>query len=260
MPVRSRPPLHRPRRLVLALIAALIALNASCAEQAVTQTGAHTLLGQEDGFGANPAVTDPIDTRVSGSSFLAFSAGYAENTQGPTDNKGNTWSPLGQPEVYRGYNGQFDVKAYVALGGHGGNGHRLSIVKNGVPTGELTLPFVEIRDVAGPPIVARNYPAASSVLTSASVTTTGPATLVAVWWGDTTGLQHSAIPNNGFSVIEDFTILPPNSAVQCAVAVRQVSAAGTYNVSWATSPAQGAPLWLFAFPTATDLVFSHGFE
>ena len=44
--------------------------------------------------------------------------------------------------------------------------------------------------------------------------------------------------------------LPPNSAVQCVVAVREVMTAGTYNVTWTETPDQGAPLWLFAFQQA----------
>lgn len=227
---------------------------------AASLIGAHTLLGQEDGFGASTAVTAPISTQASGSSFIAFSAGYASNSLGPTDNKGNSWSPLGAPEIYRGYNGVFNVKAFVALAAHGGSGHVVSIIKNGSANGELTLPFIEVRDAAVLHQVARNYPASAALLTSASVTTTGPATLVAFWWGDAGGLTHSAVPNNGFTVIENFVNLPPNSAVQCVVAYRQVSAAGSYNVSWSTSPIQGAPLWLFAFQSTSDVIFGHGFD
>ena len=38
--------------------------------------------------------------------------------------------------------------------------------------------------------------------------------------------------------------------VQCAVAVRQVSAAGTYNVTWTSTPTQGAQLWIVAVQSA----------
>jgi hypothetical protein len=204
-------------------------------------------------------VTPPINTQPLGSSLVLFSAGYTSNNQPPTDNKGNVWSMLGNPVQYRGYNGAFDVKAFIALAAVGGNGHTVSIVKNGQPSGEITMPFVEIRQAGALQAVAQNYPNSASVITSGSVTTTGPATLVAFWWGDATGLQHSAIPGNGFSIIENFVMLPPNSAVQCVVAVRQVSAAGTYSVSWTQSPSEGAPLWLFAFQSA-DLLFTGGFD
>ena len=222
--------------------------------------GAHTLLGQEDGHGANPATTEPITTQAAGSALIAFSAGYASNPNCPTDNKANVWSQLGSPVVYNGYDGQFDVKAYVSMSARGGSDHTVSVVKTGVENGELTLPFIEVRNANVLQAVARNYPTAGTPLTSGNVTTTGPATLVAVWWGDATGLKHSAMPDNGFTIIENFVDLPPNSAVQCVVAWREVAAAGTYNVTWTETPDQGAPLWLFAFQSGSETIFSSGFE
>jgi hypothetical protein len=220
--------------------------------------GAHTLLGQENQVGANPAATAPIATQASGSSFVAFSAGFASNSNLPTDNKSNTWTMLGTPIVYNGYGGAFDVKAYLALSGAGGSGHVVTIVKNGEPAGELTLPFVEIRNANILQSVIANYPTGAA-LTSGSVATTGPAVLVAFWFGDGDGLTHTAVPNNGFTVIENFVNLPPLSAVQCVVAFKQVSSAGTYNVTWTQMPDPGAPLWLFAFQSS-DTIFAAGFD
>jgi hypothetical protein len=239
------------------LIVCLLALSTDATAQVVL--GAHTLLGQEDGTATSPAVTAPIATAASGSYLLAFSAGYTSNSNGPTDNKGNDWAPLGSPVVYLGYDGAFDVKAFVVRDAVGGAGHQVSIVKNGTQQGELTLPFIEIRNSAVLQDVAQTYAPTGTTLTSGTVTTTGPAVLVAFWWGDGGGLNHSAIPDNGFTIIENFVTLPPGSAVQCVVAVRAVAAAGTYNVHWATTPAQGAPLWLFAFQ-ADPVLFANSFE
>jgi hypothetical protein len=222
--------------------------------------GSHTLLGHEDGNSPALATTAPITSAASGSALITFSAGYASNDQGPTDNYANGWVRLGDPVVYRGYGGVFDVKAYLASVASGGAGHSVTIVKNGVPAGEITVPFIEVRNAGVLQALAQNYPPAGSTLTSGDVTTTGPATLVAFWWGDAGGLHHSAVPDNGFTIIENFVDLPPNSAVQCVVAARQVAAAGTYHVSWATSPAQGAPLWLFAFQSSGDSIFANGFD
>lgn len=228
---------------------------------AASGLGQHTLLWHEDGNGPSTAVTQPITTQAQGSFLVAFNAGFVSNNNTPTDNKGNTFRALGAPVAYRGYEGRFNVKPYFVQAAHGGSGHQVSILKNGVPAGELTLPFIEITNFgANMPIVAVNYPDSGSMLTSASVTTTGPATLLAFWFGDQSGLHHSAVPNNGFQIIENFVDLPPNSAVQCVVAARQVTAAGTYNVSWANSPQQGAPLWLLAFPSGGDGVFGSGFD
>jgi len=225
-----------------------------------TTLGSHTLLAHEDGNGAPIATTAPITTAAAGSTLIAFSAGYTDNDQPPTDTYGNAWVRLGDPVFYRGYDGQFDVTAYLVLHTTGGAAHRVSVVKNGVPAGEITVPFIEVRDAGLLQDVAVTYPDASTSLLSGDVTTTGPATLVAFWWGDATGLHHSAIPGDGFTLIENFVDLPPNSAVQCAVAVREVAGAGTYHVTWATSPAQGAPLWLFALQGTGDAIFADGFD
>lgn len=240
--------------------AVAVGLAFACAQAAASTLGSHTLLAHEDGNGPPVATTAPIATAASGSTLLAFSSGYTDNNLPPTDSYANTWTQLGAPVVYRGYNGAFDVSAYLVLQASGGAGHTVSIVKNNVPAGEITVPFIEIRDAGALQSVAVNYPAASASLVSGDVTTTGPATLIALWWGDATGLHHSAVPDNGFSIIENFVDLPPNSAVQCVVAARQVAAAGTYHVTWATSPAQGAPLWLLAFQSGSDTIFSDGFE
>jgi hypothetical protein len=83
-------------------------------------------------------------------------------------------------------------------------------------------------------------------VTSNSVTTTGPATLVAFWWGDGfPGTPQSATPGNGFTLV-DSNAFETDSFVQCAVAVKNVSAAGTYNITWTSTPIQGAQLWLVA--------------
>lgn len=220
------------------------------AQAGVPSLGSHTLLGQENEYGVSPAVTSPIDTQASGSSFLVLNAGFSSNSLSPTDNKGNPWTQLGAPVVYRNYDERFDIKAYVALSARGGAAHTVSIAKNGNPAGELTLAFVEIRDAPILQDIAQNYPAAGPRATSASVTTTGPATLVAFWWGAAPRLSNSALPDQGFTVIEKFVDLPPESAVQAVIAYRQVDRAGNYDVTWTQVPEQGAVLWLFAFQAA----------
>lgn len=243
------------------LVLFLPGILAACAMPLQASTlGSHTLLAHEDGDGPSVATTAPIATAPTGSALIVFSAGYTSNDQPPTDSRGNTWTRVGDPVFYRGYDDQFDVTAYLVADASGGPSHTVSIVKNGVPSGEITVPFIEVRDAAVLQAVAANYPQAGTTLRSGDVTTTGPATLVAFWWGDATGLHHSAVPGEGFTIIENFVELPPNSAVQCVVAVKQVASAGTWHVTWATSPAQGAPVWLFAFESATDTIFADAFD
>jgi hypothetical protein len=232
--------------------------------------GAHTLLVQTEGAGKTPAVTTPLATQPSGSALLVFNGGYTSNAEGPTDSYANTWSKLGRSAVFGGYGGRFNVKAYLALPARGGSDHTISIAKHGNESGEISVPVIEIRNAGVLQDMAQNYPSPSfagkyydklaralgrsahsptdgPTLTSGDVTTTGPALLIAVWWGDATVYHMTAVPDNGFTVIDSFLDLPPNSGVQCAVAYRQVASAGVYHVSWTGTPAQGAILWLFAF-------------
>ena len=224
--------------------------------------GSHTLLAQPDGEGTDPAVAGPIHTQDTGSALLVLVGGYASNASLPSDNYGNTWVQQGARITYHGYSGRFNTAAYVALSARGGKNHRVTLTKKGEAAGEITAPFIEIKNAGVLQDVATNYAVpgfvarlgrklgqgwAGAGLSSGVVTTTGPATLVAVWWGDAFVYRMTAVPDNGFKVIERFLDLPPSSGVQCAVAVRQVDRAGTYQVTWSGTPAQGAILWLFAF-------------
>ena len=237
--------------------------------------GAHTLLAQPDHRGSSPAVTPPLVTAGNGSSLLVLNGGFASNAAPPTDSYRRHWTQVGRTAVYDGYQGRFDVKAYVSLTGRGGAGHTVSIDKPGKPDREITVPFVEIRHAGVLQDFAQNYPAPSLPariagkigrtvdrlvsgeadsrfeMTSGEVTTTGPATLIAVWWGDGNVRQMSAVPDDGFEVIDSFLQLPPESGVQCAVAYRRVERAGSYRVTWRGSPRQRAILWLFAFQSAS---------
>lgn len=216
--------------------------------RSTTSLGAHTLYVQSEGLGATPAVTNPITTQKSGSVLIVFNGGYSGNSGQPVDTYSNRWKSLGRPVPYgNGYGDRFDVKAYIARSAKGGPGHTVSIAKPADPAGEISIPFVEIRQAGILEDVVQNYAPTGLVMTSGKVTTTGPATLIAFWWGDGGVKRMTAVPNNGFSVIDSFLRLPDNSGVQCAVAVRQVATPGTYDVSWTGVPAQGAILWLLAF-------------
>ena len=223
------------------------ASSADVADQAVSSLGAHTLLTQSEGLGSTPATTSPIDTQTSGSSLIVLNGGYASNATSPVDNYANHWKQVGSSVAYQNGYEAFNVTAYMALSAKGGARHTVSMVKSANASGEISLPFVEIKHAGVLQGVAQNYAAPGLVLKSHSVTTTGPATLIAVWWGDGGVKRMTGRPNNGFSVIDSYLMLPDNSGVQCAVASRQVAQAGTYDVSWIGSPIQGAILWLFAF-------------
>lgn len=84
----------------------------------------------------------------------------------------------------------------------------------------------------------------SGANSSGTVTTTGPATLVAIWAGDYGGNTSDAKPDGGFTVIESQS--RANCYVEVTVATKDVSAAGTYSVNWTPNTPQGAHLWLVA--------------
>lgn len=62
-------------------------------------------------------------------------------------------------------------------------------------------------------------------------------------------LHKTAVTDNGFTVID--SILLEGALVQCAVAVPQVSAADTYQVTWSAAPVQGAQLWIAAVQSSS---------
>src|SRR5205807_2299669 len=108
---------------------------------------------------------------------------------------------------------------------------------------EVTLMVVEVKN--GGVIQDSQWNKVSGATqTSLSVTTTGPATLVSFWTGDASASSVTAVPNNGFTVV-DSQLLASN-AIEAAAATKDVSAAGTYNVTWATTPSQTGYLWLIA--------------
>jgi len=229
---------------LLSFLAAASVLTVSAA-QAPT-LGAHVFLGQGEGLGVSPAVTRAVDTQPAGSVFVVFNAGYASNDAVPTDSYRNRWRPLGRPLSYANYGDRFAVQGYVAVAGKGGPAHTVSIEKHGEPAGELSLPFVEVRNATRVQDVAQSYAQASLVVTSGDVRVDGPATLLAFWWGDGGVKRMAVTPGDGFQLIDAFTELPDESGVQGAVAWKQVDHAGTYSVRWTVSPVQGAALWLIA--------------
>jgi hypothetical protein len=211
--------------------------------------GAHTMYKGEDYSTATPVVTSSIDTRA-GSSYLVSRGAFATVDTVPTDNKSNTFT-LDASADYAGYSGTFDARNFVALNGFGGSGHQVTLDNSAASGREVTLAFVEIVKDDGNTVhvedVSYTYAPTGATDVSAAVNTTGPALLVAIWTGDAGGLSHTADPGPEWHVIDSFLALPPNSAVQYAVAVRDVDAAGSYGVTWAVTPDEGSPLWIYAF-------------
>ncbi len=192
-----------------------------------------------------PISTPPMATQASGSTIVvSVGRGDISLFTPPTDSMGNrpyvqidTTHPYGETYPNSG------TATYAFTGAAGGAGFRVSAATNDVD--EITLAAVEIIEGTRIQDSVWNLAPSGSTVTSRKVTTTGPATLVAFWWGDHNQyFDKTAVPNNGFTVID--SVLVEGSLVQCAVAVKNVAAAGTYDVTWTATPVQGAQLWLIA--------------
>ena len=205
--------------------------------------GAHGLSFHRLNANSSTTISSPaINTAATNSTMVVSVArGNRFMFELPTDNKSNTpYQLLGEHAYTRYPDSGTALYAFPDLAG--GSGH---VVRNSTSSDdEITLAAVEV--IGGTTIhqVEWNEPLAAP-LTSRSVTTTGAATLVAFWWGDA-GVDNNktAVPNNGFHVID--SILLSGALIQCAVAVKNVAQAGTYDVTWTSTPAQGAQLWLIA--------------
>ena len=209
--------------------------------------GAHALSFNRDGVTSSSLSASGMSTRTSGSTLLACVGRGLLAAGAPTDNVGNSFVQLETAHTYTLWPNS-GTALYACEQARGMAGHAVTVPKPKV-TDETTLTVVEITGGGSVREVRWREVLSGQPLTSASVTTTGPALLVAWWWGDAgVDLDKTAVPDNGFTVVD--SVLASGALVQCAVAVRQVGAAGTYNVTWASTPQQGAQLWLVAVQAA----------
>jgi hypothetical protein len=206
--------------------------------------GAHALSYYRVGNNPSSISTPAITTRPSGSALIVgVGRGELSAHQLPVDNKGNEpFVQLGAAHSYTQWQGS-GTALYAFVSAKGGANHIVSV--STPPQDEVTLAVVEVSNGREVTDYKWNEVLAGSPVTSRAVTTSGPATLVAFWWGDAgSDGQKTAKPNNGFAVVE--SILQSGALVQCAVATREVAAAGTYDVTWTATPTQGAQLWIVA--------------
>ncbi len=205
--------------------------------------GAHGLAYFRYESHAEVLSTPAMSTAEGSTIVVSVGRGSAGAFVPPTDNRGNGAYPqLGTVHRYTNWPGS-GTALYARTGATGGGGH---VVQVGTPyDDEITMAAVEVIGGARIADVAWREVLAPAPLTSAPVTTAGPATLVAFWWGDA-GAEgpKTAVPGDGFVRVD--AILDEGSLVQAAAAVRDVTAAGTYTVTWTATPVQGAQLWLVA--------------
>jgi hypothetical protein len=213
--------------------------------EAPPSVGAHALVFQRQSAPQGKATisTPALTTAATGSTILVSQGrGILTAFELPTDNKGNApYVQLGQAHPYDRYRDS-GTALYAFAKVKGGSGHVISA--NTPPSDEITLSAVEVKGTVIQDFQWKEV-LMGSPLTSPKVTTTGPATLVAWWWGDAgVDSNKTAVPNNGFQVID--SVLVSGALVQSAVAVKEVTAAGSYDVTWTSTPVQGAQLWIVA--------------
>ena len=213
--------------------------------------GAHTFTNYNLGENSRLTLsTSALSTQPTGSTMLVCigRGDISAFTQVPTDNKGNTpYVQLGSTHAYDPLYPDSGTALFAFPLAAGGTGH--VVTASTVARDEVTLDAVEVRNGGVIQDYKWNEVLRGHPLTTLDVTTTGPATLVAFWWGD--GNQyfvHTAVPDNGFTLLE--LLGPLGSYVQTAVATRDVGAAGTYHVTWDSGGNEGAQLWLVALQSS----------
>lgn len=196
----------------------------------------------ENGF--DTIATPTLSTQPSGSTLIvAAGRGDGSAFALPTDNMGNRpYLQLGTSHPYTNYPGS-GTAVYAFVGASGGPGH---VISNSTPPyDEITFAAVEVTGSRQIQDFQWGEVLNGQPLTSPSVTTTGPAVLVALWWGDAgVDSEKVAVPNNDFVVLD--SLGQAGEIVQCFVAAKEVEVAGTYDVTWTATPQQGAQLWLVA--------------
>ncbi len=207
--------------------------------------GAHALVFHISKGSVGPLLSTPPLTTQSGSTLVALvGKGSVWNLSPPIDNKGNTpWAQVGTIHEYTNWPGE-GTAVYAFHNIVGGTNHIVSVDDANV-WDEVTFALVEVKNGGVIQDHKWNEVLRPNALTSQSVTTTGPATLIAVWYGDdASSTPSNPVPNNGFTVIEGNG--NATESVQMFVATKDVPGAGTYNVTWNTTPVQGAQLYLIA--------------
>jgi hypothetical protein len=209
--------------------------------------GAHTFTNYNLGENSKLAIsTSALSTQPSGSTMLVCigRGDISAFTQVPTDNKGNApYVQLGSTHAYIPLYPESGTALYAFPSAAGGMGH--VVTASTVARDEVTLDAVEVKNGGVIQDYKWNEVLQGHPLTTLDVTTTGPATLVAFWWGD--GNQyfvHTAVPDSGFKLID--SLGPLGSYVQTAVATKDVAAPGTYHLTWDSGGNEGAQLWLVA--------------
>lgn len=230
--------------------------------------GSHTIDFQRFGF-ANRAANLVLSTQSSGSVVILSSGGKSSDITQTWTNSLGTVSKVTSVVDYPDFAG-YGTQVGKALGGGAGQTFHIPVTTDDENTSFAT----EVVVPGTPRVRAVNNNVSNSsggaTVTSASITVDGPAMLIADWWGSSpvvppfstpspgVGTPYTAVPNNGFTVIDSYLVNNEFGEVQAARAVKAVTASGTYNVTWTHSPNQGAQTWLIAVQPPSSITADPG--
>lgn len=204
---------------------------------------------QVDNAGTTP-VNVTLNTQSASSTLIVPQFCQFTNLNAPTDNKGNGAYTVLHDSI--GYNGGlfpgFGLRLCAKANIAGGSSHTVSATKNSNFGLEATMLVFEIKNgttIIAPAPVTRAAVGASVAYSPVSITTTGPATLIAIWGGDGASGEHDANPDAAWTKGQGLN-LPNQFYIQAWTATRQVASAGTYSCVWTPTGNEGAILAMVA--------------
>lgn len=215
--------------------------------------GSHNSRADND---ADPANLDPatvvLSGKTAGSTIVIFDGGDFARMATPTDTPGSSFTKHGSDQGYfvTDWPG-FGCRAYSAVNVPGSGAYTVSVDKdNAFPLEEITVVVLEVLNGTTVTSTTGNAdrPGAGVSYSSPTITVAGPAVIFAFWTGDgATGTNPKtvAVSGTGWTLIES-SFKVDKAYVQFAVAVREVSAGGTYGCTWTPTANQGAAMKMVA--------------
>ena len=207
-----------------------------------------------DGAGTSPQTV--TISSYNGKSVLLLVLGNRTQQATPTDNQGNSYASalLRQNGYAGGLWDPYDMRVYGLATANGGATHTFSVTKTDTVRESTLVAVATDGDIIqSHSIVARAAAGVGANHTSAPVTTTGPALLVAFWSGDGGVALGSldAAPQTGTGWTMPIGVFLESTAyIQHAFAYKQVTEPGSYTITWTHVDNQGAILFLAAIQSS----------
>lgn len=188
-----------------------------------------------------------------GLTLLAWDAGRTAILASPVSgNNGNTHTQQFSQAYGNGFT-NYSLRGYRCYGASGSSNHSVTGTKTSSTAEEATIGLLALSGgtIVSSSVVQRVAAGAGATLTSGTVTTTGPALLVAVASGD--GNVNATPPSQTWpgnwtvrQAIAYGSADAPNGHVPLYIATREVASAGDYTVGVQMTINEGATIALYA--------------